>query len=363
MPGAWLTPNDIGQVLGALECGILKGNKKLISLMQKKRIKAKKINYFFNKIIGAKKEEYEKLYVSNTTNNIFLTLLYLKAETKQDVLDFIDGLHVYLDDLHIGKKSRETFLESSYTNTDSEIYLDEMKYQTMKYNPFRSSLENILSQDPETNIYEAIRRLHSPILPPKIDSKYCNYKDKTSIPTCTENTLHDFLNILLYNKKKESFDSKMLPKKITLHPKLIEFYKKYTKADDIKKSSQAWMNLVSGHNELGISYIQKNYEIRAHFNNIFKFINYFFNTDVKNCTELNKLLSDKRRCITFTPDKDIEKFAHENKIEITIQNTNNTNNTTNFTINIRPGHGWIDRPENNTQKKITIEILVIGFFQ
>ena len=121
--------------------------------MQKKHIKAKKIRYFLNKIIGANNEENEKLYIPNTTNNIFLTLLYLKAETKQDVLDFIDGLHVYLDDLHISKESRKEFLRSSYTAIDSEHYITKMEYKTMKYKPFRSSLENILSQDPETNIY------------------------------------------------------------------------------------------------------------------------------------------------------------------------------------------------------------------
>ena len=183
-------------------------------------------------------------------------------------------------------------------------------------------------------------------MPPTIDSKYCSYEGKTSVPICTEDILRDFLNIFLWNYKKGFFDFKMLPKKITLHPKLIEFYKKYPKADDIKEAEQSWMDLVSGHNNLCIIYVQSDYEIRAHFDNIFKFINYFFNTDAKNCNQLNKLFSDNQRCITFTPDKDIEKFAHKNKIEITIQDTNNT---TNFTINIRPGHGCIDRPDNNTQ--------------
>ena len=132
-----LTPNIIGQVLGALKHRTLKNNEGLLKLIQEEhrqfvenqriknisfKINRKTIYDFFDLIIDAKEEEHIKELIPNTTHNTLLALLYHKAKTKKDVLGFIDGLSVDLDDLHISKKSKETFLESSYTDDDSEYF-------------------------------------------------------------------------------------------------------------------------------------------------------------------------------------------------------------------------------------------------
>src|SRR3990167_9135815 len=263
-----------------------------------------KINALLDIISSSKKECIKENYPLYFTETILLSFLHFKAGTRQEIVEFIKVLNE-------GEPELE---ERMKTLMESEAYFDDycVEHGAELINGLmvRDNPSALLSpQDYEQVLLTLM--LKGAQLGRVLQSSY-SYQNQIVRPNCAEASFHNLCNILVYDEGK--FNLSLLPKALQPNDALRKFYEiQQFKVGSInaRKTGQAFMDLVSGHNEL-IIYRQKNYEVRSGLDNFLPIMRYLFGSTARSLEELSAQFSDTQRHIVFSKDK-------EDNITITIR--------------------------------------------
>jgi len=162
-------------------------------------------------------------------------------------------------------------------------------------------LEQPLAQENLEKI--ALQLLHRKItagFPPFVNAANYDYGTEKSIPDCVESTIHNLINVLLFDYKKGIYDFSFLPANVTGNKALRSFYKQYPVEETIKKpTNQEWFNLIAELRSIdpSIQYNRKICEAFGDEENVVKIINVLLGTNFSTFKDLEKL-STKTRKIT-----------------------------------------------------------------
>lgn len=164
------------------------------------------------------------------------------------------------------------------------------------------------------------------------------YQGKAPVSNCVETTLHNFFNLLLFDKATQQYTLELLPSALQISDRLRVFYRnaenmlaKNTNLDSVR---QAWMDTVSGLPE--IEYVHGDYEIRSKPNNVLRVINTLLGTTASSFEELGTLLSTSARTIVLTTRSTDDGF---------ICAISRDDETITATVHIDQGHAHVQFPQ------------------
>jgi hypothetical protein len=382
-----LSPEIVGLVIGALETGKLQDqgvrdyiigqwvNEYRRLTDEKKPFSKGKIEKLLTLIEGEYNNDKE------SCRRILLGFLYAKAlpDNDHDMIHYLAGLNefmpVFVESHHpmaeavenytTQKKNKLPYEDKSifaqlkaamyamknYIMGTPSTYTPEnyefTKWKVKKTSP-AEALKEATTKDFEVTVstmLDDLRTGRSPYPSKVIQSRY-GYRGNAPAPDCVETTIHDLLNILLYNPQLKAFDLSLLPSGLSLNEKFKQFYTDYSSVGKINthECGQAFMNLVSG--VPGVSYIRWDYELKAGDSekNLLTLANYFFGINAQNLNELGTKLSDERRAINFT----VQAGNPTSTITMNIRNKK-TNERWQADFCFTSGHGWAQVPGRDTQ--------------
>lgn len=256
-----------------------------------------KINMLLDNIIASKKECLEKKYPPFATETILLAFLVRKVTTRQELITYLEELK-RLDknkDIHIPDTEDAFDIETIQSGTKLIGFIQKIADENDNPSELNFSFSN--------KKYEAILSalvLGNHKLDEVLMGEYA-YQKNAGVTNCVEAGMHNFCNIILFNKFLNKFDFSLLPANLKPHQDLLAFYELQefeTNRVNTPEVGQAFMNMVS--NREGLIYVQKErYELETTPTNFLGFVNYFFGTEAKDLTELSQLLSTDERQIIF----------------------------------------------------------------
>lgn len=147
----------------------------------------------------------------------------------------------------------------------------------------------------------ALQLLHKKIIanfPPFVNSAHYNYDTEISIPDCVESTMHNLMNVLLYNSKEGIYDFSLLPQNIPGSKILQNFYRKYPVEETLTHSTnQEWFNLIAELRSIdpSIQYNRKKCEAFGDEVNIVKIINALLGTNFSEFKDFESLSTKTRK--------------------------------------------------------------------
>ena len=377
-----LSPEILGFVIGALETGKLQDPAVRAYIIEQWTNEYRKITDEkrpfpkgkIEKLLTLIENEYK--HDKNSCCRILLGFLYAKAvpDNDHDMIHYLAGLNefmpVFVEPSHPMAEAVDYYTaqkkdippyqnKSFFTQLQSAVYAmknyilgTSTTYTPKEYAELKrefgtvnrpNAVKAAINEDFELAVsamLDEIKTGKSPYPPKVIQSSY-GYKGKNYAPDCVETTIHDLLNIMLYNAQSKSFDLSLLPSTVSLNEKFKQFYVDYNSTSKIntRECGQAFMDLVSG--VQGVSYIRDDYELRAGDSekNLLTLANYFFGINAQDLNELGAKLSDERRTITFS----LQKADLTSKITMNIRNIK-TNERWQADFCFNPGHGWADVP-------------------
>lgn len=247
-----------------------------------------KINLFLDLISCSKKECRNNAFPLHFTESILLSFLQFIAETRQDIIDYLQTLHalnpVLKKELSLIKKYSAAEIENLSKNL---LLLQSVKLETKAI---------ILSEDYESVMAAICLRSRS--IPEVIMSRY-GYQGKPARSNCAERSFHNLFNILLFNEMKKEFDFSLIPDTLKPRKELLDFYELQSKIGDVNSSEvgQAFMDMVSGISTL--IYCQDNYEIETDPKNFLLLLNHLFSCKAESLAALSKEFSTEKRKISF----------------------------------------------------------------
>lgn len=376
-----LNPGIIGLVIGALISNKLHDEKEreyIIAEWRKEYARLTKEKKPFSKTkINNLLDLIQKAYNANKNeaSAILVSFLYAKAnpETDHDILHYLLGLNHYID-VFIKKKSyiAQTFQKA--TQIKDKTLFEKLasllewfnkpilqSYTQREYNYTMSTLDDPRIKKDSSNFNRIIGALinekqkESPY-PLLAILNFYGYKGQQPVVDCFEMAFQNWLNILIYDQSSQTFNLSLLPTTIHINEDLKNFYDKFPNTTTINTTSrgQAFMDLVSGLSEqkngVKIVYVEKNYEIETGTdteNNILELMNYFFHLNANNFEELGIMLSDERRTVQFTREKN--NHLGDSSITMRIKKKSATEEiTASFGFNLE--HAWITIPGQSNAK-------------
>jgi len=168
------------------------------------------------------------------------------------------------------------------------------------YESDEESLRSLIANDPELVAVFLLKNVKRGTYPPHLFTSDCQYCGVPRIPDCTESTIRNFLNLILFNGKFYDFD--LLPETVRggVNPKLIDFYIHYPIDETVgQESAQEWFNLIASlhKDNSSITYVRtcaedgSHYEAHSHEGNVVRIINTLLGTKAQSFSEFGTLLS------------------------------------------------------------------------
>ena len=339
LPGASLNARVLANILGTLETNNF-SNKSVKNdiatqwrLAHKQtfddRISGTKVHNILD-LIGAAHEESNpasanRLYLPHTTQSILLGFLYRKADKKEEVLEYLQGLQK-----HIPILSKDIPLHDNYTNNDLAEYIYRLGY--------------------EETVYSLIKiKKYQNVNPPFLIQRSYSFQNQRETPDCVETAFRGILYWLFSNQKTPNIDFSMIPAANTMRQDFKEYFTTYGNFASVntKEAGQAWMNLTAGHSFLKYGYPNKT-DLEARVSNLIGLFNYIFSINAQNLDQLGEKLSTPNRRVFFSPSKKADNVIgcidNDTDVKITIGDNN-------LLLTARPSHGALLTPPGAASAK------------
>lgn len=252
-----------------------------------------KVGELLDLIISAKNESLQNGVLPNLTETILLGFLYHKANSRDEMLQYIQARHELAP-----SKTRLTMINAAQNSKLNDEQLNSLISQ------LKDSGKKLSSHPRYIELIAAITSRLA-VLKPVESGKY-SYKAQPVRPNCTETAFHNLCNVLLLNQATERFDLTLLPASVKLHPGLISMYRAQEGTAEInsRQVCQQFMDILSDSETL-VYTKDKNYEVSAITRNIIPILNIMFGCNATSLQEISTALSDERRQVWFklTDDK------------------------------------------------------------
>lgn len=276
------------------------------------------INRFFRYLIIL--QSSDDLSIRAKLRKLFLSFIYLRAKTDQDLKRFL----LLLTPPYL-KIQKSLDLKNVFTKQDLELF-------TKQIGSF-SSLEDEI----EKVIKFLVLNQKSPFefLIPK--NRHCMY-NQNSVAICAEDVFQGVMNFIFYDYQKQKFTIQRVAKKLHLNKKYKEFIEYYNDPhidNYMERTKDDWMDLLS--NVPSVEYLSDDkYEIKPDKNNFLKIFSFLIGQKVNSFSELGRFLSTEERTVVFTPQVGLDSYG-----EIVLDITDSNGFKILLNIIIEGGHAYM----------------------
>ena len=279
-------------------------------------------NFIQNLVDSYLNWQMETRHIDSSPINLLLAYMWLKYDKKEDLEPYM----IEMDEMAATKYTFKKLLKpewQAYTKEDFQNLMSKLSKSK------RSILAALSSQFEQVLLLKIIKPGNSGSAPITKYRVLSGTKEQT-FADCGENSIRNFINILIYNRKNANFDPTILeslqsiPGYKLLHG-LIEFYKEHSNPSSASESYcyDAWNELISSlnhkvptTNEEKVKYFYKNrFDITGGYSNMKKVIKKVFGHD-----DIGKIVDDVNKIgnknIAFDDRALVEKSSNFGRIYI-----------------------------------------------
>jgi len=253
-PIAYTTPRVLGHILGlavsrASEADVQK-------TLKENGIETNRVNGTwtgvslarFKRLVSLIREAYQADEATPAVP-LLTRIAWEKAEGKQDLLDFYRALSLHLGPV-FNDEHRGLIAEDSGSSAFSESFIeDAFTIDELQDEDAIGAASSHLAGDDDGRSPEYARHLEliaaslsqAQAFKPAWKILRHTYKGGKQVPDCVEVTVREFIDLLLYDADRDSFDLSRLPS--SANKELRAFYEGFTRFTDELTRSRAWFSL------------------------------------------------------------------------------------------------------------------------